>query len=107
MKEKKMMLDEMLDGAVEALYDMVMQALCALCPEDTPERREQVGQYLQVEHNGQPVAGTFLADYADLDFTGLWYTEGKSYTVMHFTFDQPVELKEGDNLTMRLGLPQE
>ena len=27
--------------------------------------------------------------------------------VMHFTFDQPVELKEGDNLTMRLGLPQE
>lgn len=74
---------------------------------DTPERREQVGQYLQVEHNGQPVAGTFLADYADLDFTGLWYTEGKSYTVMHFTFDQPVELKEGDNLTMRLGLPQE
>lgn len=74
---------------------------------DTQERREQVGQYLQVEHNGQPVAGTFLADYADLDFTGLWYTEGKSYTVMHFTFDQPVELKEGDNLTMRLGLPQE
>ena len=40
MKEKKMMLDELLDGAVEALYDMVMQALCALCPEDTPERRE-------------------------------------------------------------------
>lgn len=65
MKEKKMMLDEMLDGAVEALYDMVMQALCALCPEDTPEdtperrearrrRKETRGALLRIAVYGHP-----------------------------------------------------
>lgn len=78
---------------------------------DTPERREQVGWYLQVEHNGQPVAGTFLADYAGFTNTeeneDLWSVPKGEYAVMRFAFDQPVELKGGDTLTFRLGLPQE
>lgn len=40
MKEKLMKIDEMLDDVVEALYDTVMRILCALCPEDTEERKE-------------------------------------------------------------------
>lgn len=83
------------------------KAFSALRGLSVGDAREQVGRYLQVEHNGRPVAGTFDADYAGLDFKDLWFVQEGDYAVMRFNFDRPVELKEGDTLTVRLGLPRE
>lgn len=64
-------------------------------PVNTPEQREQAARYFQLLHNGIPVSGD------------LWWSQGNNHKDLNFTFDQPVELKYGDTLTLRVGLPQE
>lgn len=62
---------------------------------NTQEQREQAAQYFQVRLNGVPVSGD------------LWWSQGNNHRDLNFTFDQQIELKYGDTLTLRLGMPQE
>ena len=61
---------------------------------NTPEQREQVSALLQVEKNGEPVSGD------------LWWSQKDGDTCLNFTFDVPISMADGDQLTMRLALPE-
>lgn len=62
--------------------------------ENTPEQRSEIGQYLQVTKNGQPVPGV------------LWWNHGNGHTDLMFDFDQSVSLAEGDVVRLWVGLPE-
>lgn len=63
--------------------------------ENTPEQRSEVGQYLQVTKNGQPVPGV------------LWWSRGNGHTDLKFTLDQNVSLAEGDVIRLQVGVTEE
>lgn len=83
--------------AYHALIDLKLPDITHdnFSPVNTREQREQAGQYFQVLLNGVPVSGD------------LWWSQGNNHKDLNFTFDQPVALKYGDTLTLRLGMPQE
>ena len=96
---------ELFDGGFsETNYGAVYQRLRALDLPDrsagdtdtanTPEQREQVSALLQVEKNGEPVSGD------------LWWSQKDGDTCLNFTFDVPISMADGDQLTMRLALPE-
>lgn len=62
--------------------------------ENTPEQRRQAAEYFTVTLNGTPVSGD------------LWWSQGNNHVDLNFSFDQPVQLKQGDVLRVRMGLPQ-
>ncbi len=63
--------------------------------ENTPQQREQAGQWFRLEKNGVPVTGN------------LWWGQGNNHTDLNFTYDQPISLSEGDVLTLWVGVPEE
>ena len=64
-------------------------------PENSPELRQQVSQYLKITCNGQPVTG---------DLTAL---SGNGHRDLSFTFDQPIAFAQGDEIRVWVGLPEE
>lgn len=64
-------------------------------PENSPELRQQVSQYLKITCNGQPVTG---------DLTAL---SGNGHQDLSFTFDQPIAFAQGDEIRVWVGLPEE
>ena len=64
-------------------------------PENSPELRQQVAQYLKITCNGQPVTG---------DLTAL---SGNGHRDLTFTFDQPMAFAQGDEIRVWVGLPEE
>lgn len=64
-------------------------------PENSPELRQQVSQYLKITCNGQPVTG---------DLTAL---SGNGHQDLSFTFDQPIAFVQGDEIRVWVGLPEE
>ncbi len=60
--------------------------------ENTPEQRRQAAEYFVVTLNGTPVSGN------------LWWSQGNNHVDLNFAFDQPVQLKQGDVLQVRMGL---
>lgn len=64
-------------------------------PENSPELRQQVSQYLKITYNGQPVTGNLTA------------SRGNGHTDLYFSFDQPIAFAQGDEIRVWVGLPEE
>ena len=64
-------------------------------PENSPELRQQVSQYLKITYNGQPVTGNLTA------------SRGNGHSDLYFTFDQPIAFAQGDEIRVWAGLPEE
>lgn len=64
-------------------------------PENSPELRQQVSQYLKITCNGQPVTGNLTA------------LSGNGHRDLSFTFDQPIAFAQGDEIRVWVGLPEE
>ena len=62
---------------------------------NSPQQREQAAQWFRLTLNGEPVSGD------------LWWSQGNNHSDLIFTYDQPIGLREGDELTLWIGVPQE
>ena len=62
---------------------------------NSPELREQAAQWFQVTLNGTPVSGD------------LWWSQGNNHIDLNFTYDQPIQLAEGDVVCLWIGVPKE
>lgn len=61
---------------------------------NSPELRQAASALFQAEKNGQPVSGD------------LWWSQENGDICLNFTFDAPISMSDGDQLTMRLALPE-
>ena len=62
---------------------------------NSPQQREQAAQWFRLTLNGEPVSGD------------LWWSQGNNHADLIFTYDQLIGLREGDELTLWIGVPQE
>ena len=61
---------------------------------NSPELRQAASALFQAAKNGQPVSGD------------LWWSQEDGDICLNFTFDAPISMSDGDQLTMRLALPE-
>ena len=59
---------------------------------NSPELRQAASALFQAAKNGQPVSGD------------LWWSQENGDICLNFTFDDPISMSDGDQLTMRLAL---